>query len=242
VVVNVRALPDWLDPLWLIALADAGFEADEVVLLPVEGNAFVDARPALTRPPGETLRPEDWLWYLAPDVIGEANMLEALELPRVFLRCEAQPESLVQEAIVLGLLRHELEHARQFCLLRADDLRRLDERVAHLIADRLDGNEGATHYRAKPVEVNANAAAARLVRARYPNEAAELRASHRFAPLATETAMFADDELARAMTVFVAERGEMVDVKRVLGSGKSLKALVDEAYPGAYKWWPESDM
>jgi hypothetical protein len=107
------------------------------------------------------------------------------------------------------------------------------------IAYRLDGENGTAQYRAKPVELNANAAAAKLVRARYPDQVGELLASDRFAPLATQRELIRDDELARATTLYVAERAASIDVAKVLCSRKSPKAIVDAAYPGAYDWWPE---
>lgn len=45
--VVAELLAEWLEPFWLDVLTDAGFSANDVVLLPVEGNAFTDDRPAM---------------------------------------------------------------------------------------------------------------------------------------------------------------------------------------------------
>ncbi len=163
-----------MNELWELACRDAGFvPGQDVVLQALPG-----------RPPGG--EQQAWAVWLMPDVQAHSNpsfpltgaQIAALNAPdardkvRVLAFTDAQPE------VLLGYLRHELEHARQLKINPADAA--FSPIVMLAITKQFGDLDGTgSIYNLLPREVDANAAAAALIRAHFgPQPSAHYRGLH----------------------------------------------------------------
>jgi hypothetical protein len=86
---------------------------------------------------------------------------------------EARERRPVELALAAAKLRHELEHARQWDEL-GDDVFRLNGLADQVLWEVYNAQPGSSfHYNQKPVELDANAAAARFLRNSFPPDVAE---------------------------------------------------------------------
>jgi hypothetical protein len=143
------------EEVWLAALADSEIDSDDAIVFPLRGvRSSVEHVSAMTWP-----RP----WRIDPGASPELDALLAEMNDDACIRSirVAVWTDRTIEAIA-GLVRHELEHARQY-----DELRGLHDLYG--IAQDVVGTvpRGGWLYQAIPIEFEANAAAARFVRARY---------------------------------------------------------------------------
>jgi hypothetical protein len=145
------ALGPELGQLWLAALTDAGIDPEDAIVFALPGTAAtVERVGAMTWPRPLRIDP------------GGSPELDALLVKMNDPGCirairVAVWTSRTNEAIA-GLMRHELEHARQYDMHRK--LHGLYEVSQHVVAT---VPRGGWLYQAIPVEFEANAAAARFV-------------------------------------------------------------------------------
>jgi hypothetical protein len=186
---------------WAAALSDAGLDADAVGFWPCEGFAETrDDAPACSFPADCSFDDERF-----EPALGRAGYDLAEEMrPRVALFTDFfDPE---QESLTLldGVMRHELEHVRQFNFW--------DERGVNLFD--LDGvldwlinrprRIASELYNCKPVEQDANAAASRYLWQRYPyDELQRIHSGGRYGELVRYRAAPAEPEtLVQRMVSF----------------------------------------
>jgi hypothetical protein len=159
--VNVETLKT-LEDEWQAALADAGFDVKHVRLYPFEGEQSGDGNRAYYFTPGQDVHhdvnfPDD-----KGGQIDDANKYR--DRHRIAVWLDSPKE-------VLGArLRHELEHARQ--LDAHPRIFDLNDVVLGVLWMKLEGLKGSGQlYNAIPLEVDANAAAARFASGRYGEDA-----------------------------------------------------------------------
>jgi hypothetical protein len=121
--------------------------------------------------PGMTIEADDDV--VSEELAAEMNSPQHLNRHRVIVRrpLESDPFSI---AAFSGKLRHELEHARQWnaCGLSVFQLSDLADSV---LAPKIRGLAGGNRFiHLKPIEQDANAAAAIFLRARWPDEVTAL--------------------------------------------------------------------
>ena len=161
--VGVAANRVLLEHAWDLVLARAGVDPDRFHLLPVPGAAVAGYNKAACYPPGELLvdDPDD---LLRGELLREANAPEHRANHRIAIYEDINPEDDQAMAVLLGKLRHEVRHAEQrdACGQALFDL---DELAGELCSYKVGGLPGgAFMYHLKPVEADANAAAAELLR------------------------------------------------------------------------------
>lgn len=146
------------------ALGDAGFTAEQVRLFKLDlGAGHVGA--AWFRP-GMQLEPDPRMFPGTDDQLAEANRPENCHLHRV-----AVPSDPQDPVLFAGLLRHELEHARQWdCAPEVFDLQDfLENDVLVEIAGGLDGC-GGWLINTIPSEIDCNAAASVYLATRFGSD------------------------------------------------------------------------
>jgi hypothetical protein len=164
--------------LWRAALAHAGVDPVEAMLLLFPGDTFANGDSAKLWHRGAVIADPDAVGTLGQQV-DEANQAGNINRWRVGVRTGRPFESIG------GLLRHELEHSRQFDSL-GSDLQCLHDRAVEVLntfARGLPG--GASLYNRIPMEADANAASAVFVRARFgePHIEALVKGGHEDAAL-----------------------------------------------------------
>lgn len=160
--------------LWKVACSDAGFQdGREVVLQEIAGQPPGGAQQswAVWEAPGISVQP-DANYPLAPAQLAALNAPGTREKFRIIAFTDTEPEML------LGYFRHELEHARQFEANEADFV--YSPIVMLAITEQLGNLNGTgSIYNLMPRELDANAAAAALIRAHFgPQPSARYRGLH----------------------------------------------------------------
>jgi hypothetical protein len=211
---------------------------DKTRLWLVDGDPLGDGPHAVHYSPG--WRVADDVPLFGPRERAEASAPGVVELHRIAVRrgsAEPQPAELIA---VAGLVRHEVEHVRQFGTKSfGEALRELDD-LATRVADSIDRGRNAT-YRTKPVETAANRAAAAFLRVRHLTAGEALRETP-LAPLTREGELLPVEELPRRTVEWIAVRSDAVDAEEVFGDGMTWIERVDSAFPGAAAWWPDDDL
>ncbi len=149
------ALDPEIEELWLAAVTDAGVDSDHAIVFTLPGTAAtVERVGAMTWPRPFRIDPggSPELDALLPVMNGP----ECIRSARVALWTGRANEGIT------GLMRHELEHARQYDVHR--QLHGLYEVAQDVVAT---VPRGGWLYQAIPVEFEANAAAARFVRGHF---------------------------------------------------------------------------
>jgi hypothetical protein len=149
------------------ALADAGFEAEQVFLHVHEREYMPNGRPSGHYRPRQLADAADELG-LDDRELAKLNATEALARHRLVLYGDYGPEP-EGRCWFAALLRHELEHAQQFEAIgdAAFELSQLIDTVHEARFGEVP--EEKYLYRAKPDEQDANAAAATYLADRYPD-------------------------------------------------------------------------
>jgi hypothetical protein len=152
-----------LSQLWTLARQDAGFDpGTEVRLYPLSGTPPANGRRAMHLEPGSEV-----VWE--PDVtltrnqIADANRPDVIGLHRIAVFDNQAPP------VLLGLLRHELQHARQWqddrAAYQAGEL--LVDMLGRVAAYTSAGIGASSLYNVLPLERDANAAASTLLREHF---------------------------------------------------------------------------
>ena len=161
-----RTSAEVVEELWQSALADAGIDADDAILITFDGQ-----------PPDGF--PGAISWRRHSDIEDPAEMaamgerLEDLNSDRVrqLRRVVAWTDRTTTG--LAAVLRHELEHTHQLELYDAElvDLHRDGVRLIGRHAGGITGN--AVIYNQMPMEADANAAGARFARSRFGDDAVD---------------------------------------------------------------------
>ena len=155
-------MPEWLDEEWMSALSHAGLDAS-ILLFELDGegpNALnaLHLRPHVEAPTEQV-----------PDEDDRARINAERDRHRVAVWAEGK-----SRAVVGALLRHELEHVRQWDALRMrhETLYGIAEDLLSRKAGGLNGCSGITN--AIPAEEDCNAAAAIYVREHHTDAVADM--------------------------------------------------------------------
>lgn len=223
-----------LDQAFAAACADAGIDSARVRIWFFNGDPFTPGVP-----PSVHYRP-DWPIETDEDPIfdeasrARANSEAYLGLHRIAVQAGVDPADRVGVAAVIGLIRHEVEHARQYDGSFGGQLKKLDA-ITNVIADHLDHPDGVREYRSKPVESSANAAAARLLAERCPEQRAHL-AGGKFAPFADDGEVLSPALVAQRTVRWIREREELADAADLFDDGLHWDERLDAEMPGASRW------
>jgi hypothetical protein len=219
---------------WEAALADAGFDVKQVRLYPFAGEQSGDGNRAFYFTPGQELHYDVNFPDEKGGQIEDANKYR--DRHRIAVWVDSPKE-------ILGArLRHELEHARQ-----VDARRRildLNDLVLGVVWMKLAELKGSGQlYNAIPLEVDANAAAARFAWARYgeklcrqladPENAAGLKDGVLFRSLTPPAPL---ETLPLRMLAFLFQYADLCELfaKR---RERPFEDLLDEAWPGMAEGW-----
>lgn len=159
---------------WQLALAEAGIGEADVHLLTVDGRAPADEPKAASYPAGRVLVEEPGDMICGPG-LEEANSPEVINKQRIAVYAEFNETDPLELAILGGKLRHELRHAEQRLHPCGPELFSLVELADEIARVRVGGlPNGARIYNLMPIELDANAAAARFLRAHHGALVAEI--------------------------------------------------------------------
>lgn len=157
-----RGLPEAFETAVDAALADAGFDQSQILIIPCPARSS-DGLLAKCWPGGQRIHDGDY--ELTEADLATANSRNYRQFPKVAVHVGHSPE------LVAALLRHELEHVRQFQALNCAQALH-DEAVKALQPLRAIPNSGK-FYQLIPMERDANAAARNFVRQHYGSQRIE---------------------------------------------------------------------
>ena len=223
-----------LDAAFAAACDDAGIDSLRLRIWFFDGDPFVPAVPPSVhyRPEREIGEDDDPLFD--DKTRAYANSEACLSLHRIGVQAGIDPKERLAVVVVIGLIRHEVEHARQYDGSFGGELKSLDW-IADVIAEHLDGSDGVSHYRSKPVESSANAAAARFLKRRCPDQRDGL-ADGKFAPFAQDGEVLSPKLLAQRTVEWIQEREGLVDDADLFDDGLHWDERLDAEMPGASRW------
>jgi hypothetical protein len=228
----------FMEQQWDAALRHAREPGEDTYLLACPGAVVEGCPPAVSYPVGGPLEADA---FLQGELLAEANLTHIRSKHRVAVFEDVDEDDPTAMAVLLGLLRHEVEHVRQR-KCHGQDLFELDKLAQVLVEDR-EKHEGnaPTWYRRKPIERAANSAAARLL-IESCAEHLVLLATGRYAPLTQldEQAPRIESlpyETVRFMRGLVSSSDEAL----FLDDGLSWEEGLDERWAGAGAWWAETD-
>ena len=142
-----------LDELWRAALNDAGIDPGDALMFVFPGAGSKNGDTAKTWVRGVLIDDPNDCESLGIH-LEEANSDWARAVCRVAIWTDRSHEG------VAGLMRHELEHSRQFDV-HGEALQRLHARAVDVLIEHAGGSPGSNSlYNAIPMEADANAAAA----------------------------------------------------------------------------------
>ena len=174
---------DFIAAEWPRVVADAGFDADAVAYWISETTpAGLRDRAAMYFLPCKDPAPP---FAFTEDQYAEATSPPFRDRHRIIVHLDYElPVELSRNAkrgFVAAAMRHELEHARQADIPAGRAALEVDQNLADAIlfrkVGRLEG--GSSFYNYKPMEMDANAAAAIYIREHHSNAVGELLDSER---------------------------------------------------------------
>jgi hypothetical protein len=149
---------------WSLALDHAALDDDDFYLLACPGAAVEGHAKAANYEPGIAQDGDD---LLSGAVLEEANAPAQITKHRIAAFEDVDPDDPVAFAILAATLRHEIEHARQR-MVCGGVLFAIDQYADDAIGFKAGGLPGSrVLYNFKPIEQDANAAAAMLLRDRF---------------------------------------------------------------------------
>jgi hypothetical protein len=222
---------------WLAALEDAGFEVEQVRLYPFPGEESANGARAYYFTPGQEI------FYDSEFPDEQGGQIEDANRHRDRHRIAVWTDGRTE---VLGAkLRHELEHARAVEIFgnQIFDLNRL---VLEVLSVKLEGLKGGNlFYHANPLEVDANAAAARFAWGRYGDETARGLADPETEEGFKQGALFRSltppgpvETLPGRMLAFLFQFHDLCELL-AQSRGEAFTDLLDEAWPGLANSWTE---
>jgi hypothetical protein len=224
----------FIERQWKVALRHAEETGEDTYLLACPGAAVEGCPLAVSYSADRMLEPD---CFLEGDVLAEANLTHVRSKHRIAVFEDMDEGDPTAMAVLLGLLRHELEHVRQR-KRHGQALFDLDELAGQLVEDRekREGNS-PTWYRRKPIERSANAAAARLLTESCPEQLV-LLANALYAPLTELDEQAPRIEGLPYETVrFIHELAASADACLTFEDGLSWEGRLEERWTGAGAWW-----
>lgn len=166
-----------LEQLFAEVLEHAEQDPARFLLIPVPGAPRPNGRKAAFYKPGFVNEDPDDI--LGPQQLDAANAADARNLLRVAAFTDIDWSDPLEEAILAGLLRHEVRHAEQFDALGHQFFDLYE--IALLVGSwKVAGMpRGGILYGLIPAEMDANAAAAKFLRERRPQKTGEREAACR---------------------------------------------------------------
>jgi hypothetical protein len=219
---------------WAAALDDADLDLSQCklsVLPAVRG----DAR-SVHYPPGRELGADR---VINETLAAELNRPENRDHHRVAVLGEASDDERGR-AVFAALLRHELEHARQWEAWRAVPVELsclFDDVIDVLVGEHIEA--GRQLYRAQPNERDANAAASRFVRRRYHHDVIDdILASEDYVLVATVSPPEPLESLPMRNVAFLFQNH---DVCRQIAErvGESFAARLERIAPAVRAAWED---
>jgi hypothetical protein len=220
---------------WAIALDHAGLDEDDFYLLACPGAVVEGHAKAASYEPGVEQEGDN---LLSGAVLVEANDPDHLLKHRIAVFEDVDEDDPVERAILIATLRHEIEHARQR-MACGGLLFAVDQYADDAIRFKAGGLAGSSiFYNFKPIEQDANAAAAMLLRDRFGPEivAAVLRSGD--AALARSLTPPGPPESLLARTVcFIYLFGDIVEAESRGPNGISFGERLDVVSKNAGNLW-----
>lgn len=156
-----RPLEPEIEAVWIAAVEDAGLNPAECLLYVLDGSKSETGYSGSHFTAGILIYENEHLGPTINGLLGEMNSEECIDAVRIVVWRDRTIEGLA------GLIRHELEHALQNAVhgLKVEELYHL---AMYVLAVRVGDLPGSgLLYTVIPNELDANAAAAMFVRARY---------------------------------------------------------------------------
>lgn len=176
--VDLEALRGFMGGEWDRAVADAGLDPETVAYwIADETPDEIRDRGAMYFTPG---RDPDPPYALTDEQYAEATSPEFCGRHRIVIHLDYElPAGLSDDAVkayFAAVIRHELEHARQQQAQGGQEALEVDQNLVDPVLSHKAGGikGGAVFYNYKPMEMDANAAAAVYVRTHYGDVVDEL--------------------------------------------------------------------
>ena len=222
-----------LQELWLAALADAGIGEDEALLIPVGAAEDSRGNGACFWRRHEELDADGLPDEVRP-FLDDLNADESLGAYRLSLATDRTSEGAA------ALLRHELEHARQFDAhgVRLQDLHDIALDVLRVRAAQLRG--GAALYQWIPMEFDANAAGAMFARARFGDERIDSLLRANDPDRAAMLSLVGPQQISALpdrMVLFLATMPDLCEQAAPAGTRASFRRMLNSAWAGAGDAW-----
>ena len=162
---------DFIVAEWHAALVDAGLDDGDVHLVVCSGAALAGPPKGASYNRGDALTgaPDADGIVVTTEKLAEANAPENLSRYRVAVLEDIDPDDPVEVAFLAAVMRHELEHCRQWeAGSQASELYGLVDKVTRLVCG--DDEERCSELiNIQPIEGDANAASSAYLRRRYPD-------------------------------------------------------------------------
>lgn len=153
-----------IEEIWLAACADAGLNVDDCLLYVLDGRQSETGYSGMHFQRVLRIYESDQLGDDVNALLDELNAEERIDATRILVWRDRTIEGLA------AMIRHELEHAVQ-AETHGQKVEALYHLAMHVLAVRVGGLPGGgLLYTTIPNELDANAAAAKFVRARYGGE------------------------------------------------------------------------
>jgi hypothetical protein len=224
----------FIEQQWDAALRHAGEAGEDTYLLACPGAAVEGCPSAVSYPVGGPLEADA---FLQGELLAEANLTHVRSKYRVAVFEDVDEGDATATTVLLGLLRHELEHVRQR-KRHGQALFDLDEVADELVQDREERESNSpTWYRRKPIERSANVAAAQLLIESCPEQLV-LLTGPMYVPL-TEPDEQAPriEDLPYETVGFIHELAASTDVSLIFDDGLAWEERLEERWAGAGAWW-----
>lgn len=216
------------------ALADAAL-SNSSIFVHVHYRAYErEGKPSGHYGPTQHADPNDELG-LGVDDLAKLNDQKVLALDRIvpYADYESKPE---ERWLFAGLLRHELEHARQWQKF-GEAAFRLSQQIDGIHYARFaDPPEEKYLYRAKPDEQDANAAAASYLAARFPDAPSLLHTDEWYPLVWSYTRPEPTTTLIARSVCFLFQYASLCE-HVTAKDGKAYADVLDEITPSAGRLW-----
>jgi hypothetical protein len=224
----------FIEQQWDAALRHAGEAGEDTYLLACPGAAVKGCPSAVSYPVDVPLEADA---FLQGELLAEANLTHIRSKHRVAVFEDVDEDDPTAMAVLLGLLRHEVEHVRQR-KCHGQELFELDNLAQALVDDR-EKHEGNAPiwYRRKPIERAANTAAARLLTESCPEHLVVL-ANGPYAPLTQlDTQASRVENLPYETVRFMYGLVSSSDEPLIFDDGLAWEERLEERWAGAGAWW-----
>lgn len=234
---------EFIVALWQDALSDAGFDDADVHLVVCAGAAVPGPPVGAAYNRGDELTgaaDADGI-VVTPKKLSEANASENISKYRVAILEDVDQTDPVQVAFLAGVMRHELEHCRQWKAgSQASKLYALVDEVIDRVSDGDEERRGEL-INLQPIENDANAASSSFLRRRHPSAIAALsEGDDHFLADQTHPPGQPEDLVVRTVA-FLHRFADVCNDSEHLESGETFADVLDERLPGTGDIWRRLD-